>query len=603
MSSAPYDLIFAGGGTTACLVASRLADADPTLKILVIEAGPHTEDDLAHIQPARYLSHLRPDSSTVTFVVANPEEELAGRQTIVPCGSCIGGGSSINFMMYTRGVVSDYDEWETTFNNPGWGSRDFIPLLKKTESYEVQPDRDSVHGYSGPLKVSYGGLYSNIGREFVDIGPKYDPSRGTTDDPNDLYNVNRHGKWQKWIASDSGRRSDVAHNYIYNKKHPNITILVGHLVKRIIFEGTKAVGVEVTENPRVFSGADISKVSAVHASRLVVVSAGAFGSPQILERSGIGAKAVLDKYGVTQLIDLPGVGENYQDHQVIFSPYLASDESDTLDAIIRNEQPAFDEYSAQWKKDGQGLMSSNGVDAGIKFRFTPEELKKIGPAFEKKWYEYYANKPNSPAMWMGPLSMLVGDPTGTPSRKYFSMGYFVEHPSSRGFVHIRSGTDPTISPEFETGYLKQRDDFELLIWGYKRAREYARRMPSYRGEYVPRHPEFAANSPAACKGEIQPVSVDAPDIQYTPEDEKAIEQYARKYVATSWHSLGTCAMKPREQGGVVDSKLNVYGTQNLKVADLSIPPSNVAANTYSTTLAVAEKAALIIAEEFGITGV
>ena len=125
-----------------------------------------------------------------------------------------------------------------------------------------------------------------------------------------------------------------------------------------------------------------------------------------------------------------------------------------------------------------------------------------------------------------PLSRFVGDPSTTPSRKYFSVGYYVQHPSSLGFVHIRSA-DPTVPPEFETGYLKQKDDFELLKYGYKRAREYARRMPAYRGEYVPNHPKFVSSA-ALATGEIKPVAIDAPDIAYTEEDEKAIEEYTRQ---------------------------------------------------------------------------
>ncbi|KAI0089825.1 alcohol oxidase-like protein [Irpex rosettiformis] len=602
MSAQPeFDVIFAGGGTSACLIAGRLADADPNLKILIVEAGPHTENDLAHTQPARYLNHISPTTTTATFMVANPEVELAGRQTIVPVGSCLGGSSSMNFMMYTRAVASDFDEWEEQYKNPGWGSKDIIPLLKKTENYQVAPGKDSVHGYNGRLKVSYAGVFTNIGKDFLAVGEKYDPSRGISDDPNDLFNVNVHGRWQKWISED-GKRSDVVHHFIYDKKRDNITIVVGHLIKRVIFEGKRAVGVEYVQNPRFHPTASSSEVTTARAKRLVVVSAGAFGSPTILERSGIGAKKVLEKYGIEQVVDLPGVGENYQDHQVIFAPYLASEESDTIDAIVRNEQPAFDNHSDEWKKTGKGLMASNALDAGVKLRFTDEELKTIGPEFTKKWHSYYASRNDSPAMWIGTVSMFVGDPSTTPSRKYFSIGYYVQHPSSLGFVHIRSGTDPTVPPEFETGYLKQKDDLELLKFGYKRAREYARRMPAYRGEYVPNHPKFASDS-ASAKGEIQPVAIDAPDIAYTEEDEKAIEEYTRKAVGTAWHSLGTCAMKPREEGGVVDSKLNVYGVENLKVADLSIPPSNVAANTYSTTLGVAEKAAVIIAAELGITGV
>ncbi|KAI0703058.1 alcohol oxidase-like protein [Cytidiella melzeri] len=597
-----YDIIFAGGGTSACLIASRLAEADPSLSILIVEAGPHTQNDLAHVQPARFLSHLSPSSTTTTFMVANTEKELADRQTIVPAGACVGGGSSINFMMYTRAAASDYDEWEVRYKNTGWGSKDIIPLLKKTETYQVASGKDSVHGYSGPLKVSYGGPLTNIGKDFLTVGQKYDPKRGSIEDPNNLYDVNSHGRWQKWI-SEEGKRSDVAHHFMYDKNRDNITLTVGHLVKRVIFEGKRAVGIEYVKNPKFHPEAVSLEVMTAHAKSLVVVSGGAFGSPIILERSGIGAKEVIEKYGVEQLIDLPGVGENYQDHQVIFAPYLASEESDTIDAIVRNEQPAFDSFSEEWKKSGTGLMASNALDAGVKLRFTQEELKIIGPVFTEKWESYYASRKDSPAMWIGPVSMFVGDPSSTPSRKYFSVGYYVEHPSSLGFVHMRSGTDPTVPPEFETGYLKQKQDLELLVYGYKRSREYARRMRCYRGEYVPNHPEFAKTSLALCKEEIQPVALGAPDIGYTEEDNEAVEAYTRKAVGTAWHSLGTCAMKPRAEGGVVDSNLNVYGVKNLKVADLSIPPSNVAANTYSTTLAVAEKAALIIAAELGITGV
>ncbi|KAI0693654.1 GMC oxidoreductase-domain-containing protein [Cytidiella melzeri] len=601
-SEAQYDIIFAGGGTAACLIASRLADADPSLNILIVEAGPHTQDDLAHIQPARYLSHLSPASTTVNFMFASPEQELGGRQSIVPVGACVGGGSSINFMMYTRAAASDYDEWENTFKNPGWGSKDIIPLLQKTENYQVAPGKDSVHGYSGPLKVSYGGIFTNIGKDFLSVAERYDPKRGNTDDVNDFYNVNRYGRWPKWISED-GRRSDVAHHFIYDKKRDNVTLIVGHIVKRVIFDGKRAVGIEYVQNPRLHPQAASLEVITARAKRLVVVSAGAFGSPVILERSGIGSKDVLEKYGVEPLVDLPGVGENYQDHQVIFGQYLASEDSDTIDAIVRNEQPSLDTFSDEWKQTGKGLMASNALDAGIKLRFTPEELDAIGPEFKKKWEAYYASRDDCPALLIGSVSMFVGDFASAPSRKYFCIAYFLKHPSARGFVHIRSGTDPTVPAEFETGFLKPKDDLELLIYAYKRSREIARRMPCYRGEHLPGHPQFDETSSARCSGDSQPVPIDAPDIDYTEEDEKAIDAYTRKFVATTWHSLGTCAMKPREEGGVVDSKLNVYGVENLKVADLSIPPSNVAANTYSTTLGIAEKAALIIADELGITGV
>ncbi|KAF7968256.1 hypothetical protein HWV62_31089, partial [Athelia sp. TMB] len=167
-----YDIIFAGGGTAGCLIASRLATADPSLKILVLEGGMHTKDLPAHTQPARYFSHLAPTSTTVTFNIGNPAPELTGRQLITPSGRCVGGGSSINsssikadcnaaVAMYTRAQRSDYDDWERVHGNPGWGSADLIPLMQKTETYqagdpEANPKLKRTHGFSGPLKVSYG---------------------------------------------------------------------------------------------------------------------------------------------------------------------------------------------------------------------------------------------------------------------------------------------------------------------------------------------------------------------------------------------------------------------------------------------------------------
>ncbi|KAI0091331.1 hypothetical protein BDY19DRAFT_991896 [Irpex rosettiformis] len=599
MSATEFDIIIAGGGTAACVIAGRLSDADPNLKILIVEAGPHIQDDLAHIQPASYLTHLAPSSTTATFMVANPEEELADRQIIVPHGHCVGGASAINFMVYNRASPSDYDEWEKEFKNPGWGAKDIIPLLKKMETYQIGPGKES-HGYSGPLKVSYGGAFTNVGREYLEIAKKYDSSRGSTEDPNELGEVNVFGRWQKWISED-GKRSDAAHHYLYNKKRENVTIITGHLVKRVIFENKQAVGIEYVPSPRIKTNTSTLEVN-VARGKQVVISSNSFGSPAILERSGIGAKKVLEKSGIEQIVDLPGVGENYQDHQALFIVYHASDEAETIDYIVRNKQPEFTTYDEEWKKTGKGLMASNGIDAAIKLRFTPDELKTIGSNFAKKWDAYYASRKDSSAVCMGPVSMFVGDIDKTPLRKYFSICYFLLHPSSRGFVHIRSA-DAAVAPEFETGYLKQKDDLELLKYMYKYSREFARRMPCYRGEYLPSHPEFSKSSPAFTKADNHPVPIDAPDLVYNEEDEQAVNTFTRKAVVTAWHSLGTCSMKPRKVGGVVDPNLNVYGVQGLKVADLSIPPSNVAANTYSTALAIGEKAALIIAQELGISGV
>jgi len=172
-----------------------------------------------------------------------------------------------------------------------------------------------------------------------------------------------------------------------------------------------------------------------------------------------------------------------------------------------------------------------------------------------------------------------------------------------GHVHITSGDDVFADLDFDCGFLKAPEDIAVLTWAYKRTREYARRLKCYRGVYVEGHPKFSKDSPAFASENDTPVAADAPDIVYSAEDEHAIEEYIRIRVQTCGHSLGTCSMQPRVNGGVVDSKLNVYGIEGLKVADMSIAPGNVASNTYSSALVIGEKAAVIIAEELNILNI
>ncbi|KAJ8585898.1 glucose-methanol-choline oxidoreductase [Rhizopogon salebrosus TDB-379] len=348
-----FDIIFAGGGTTACVVAGRLAACDPSLKILILEAGPHTLNKAAHVQPYLYSSHLSPKSTTFTFNLGNPSPRLNGRAPIVSCGRCVGGGSSVNWMGYTRAPASDFDDWGVD----GWESKNLIPLMKKLETYEVQPDRPT-HGYDGPIKISTGGRKLSASEEFIEVGMTYH-KRPYADDTNDLETCNTYSPWLKYIDGTTGRRSDTAHNYVYNQAHnPNLQVLAGKLVKRVIFEDKRAVGVEFTSDPVSCPGADPS-LSTLRASKLIVVSAGALGSPAILERSGIGAEVALKRCGVKQLVDLPGVGENFRgpffvscrglglgfsDHNGISIPYFTTDEVITMDPLWSGEELAVQDY-------------------------------------------------------------------------------------------------------------------------------------------------------------------------------------------------------------------------------------------------------------------
>ncbi|THU99424.1 alcohol oxidase [Dendrothele bispora CBS 962.96] len=596
--NAEYDLVFAGGGTVACIAASRLAAAFPELSVLVLESGPTTKDKIEHIQPGRYITHLAPTSKTMQFWASEPSDHLTGRSLVIPSGRCIGGGSSVNFMLYNRPSASDFDDWEKKFGNTGWSSRELIPLLQQAETYEIDPAKPT-HGSQGPLKVSYGGHFTEIGREFVELGPKVESNRPKANEGNgfDQASINVFYEMPKWISSD-GRRSDVAHNYVYKSTARNLSVFDGCLVNRIVIENGVATGVEYLFDKRVYETSP-QEIRTVKARKLVVVSAGAMGSPLILERSGIGRKDVLEKLGIPLIKELPGVGENYQDHPFAVTPYIADSETTTFDPLFRGEPEFWAKLLAQWEKDGTGLMAANGADGAIKMRPHPDELAELGPEFKVYWDEYFANSPDKPLFWLAGLSGLPADQAalGLPPLKFLSSGCFLGYPASRGSLHV-SSTDPYAMPKFNSGFLSEYADVAALRWGYKKGLELVRRLSMFRGALTPAHPQFAQGSKAAeAVSATGPVAVDAPKVQYTEEDDKVIDANMRQFVGTSWHSLGTCAMKPLAEGGVVDNKLNLYGIQNLKIADMSVPPSNVNANTYSTAIAIGEKAALIISSE------
>ncbi|KAH9481243.1 Alcohol oxidase [Psilocybe cubensis] len=609
-TEADYDIIFAGGGASACITAGRLAAADPSLKILVVEAGPHTREKRDVIQPARYANALARvatgESEMFAVHVGKPTDSLLGRAPIVLAPSAVGGGSSVNFMVYTRGAASDYDDWEIEYGNAGWGSKHLIPLLKKAETYQPETKNDT-HGTSGPLKISHvpPGLI-NIASNSLEVAAAYDKKRPQiTEDVNTFYECNKYGYAERYINGLTGRRSDTAHHYIYNQENNlNLTVLDRHRVIRVIFEGNRAVGIEYLDDLAGRKGGDVARVIA-RASRLVVVAAGTLGSPTILERSGIGAKSILDKAGIKTLVDLPGVGENYQDHNLMFLQSKATPDTDSMDGIFRGDEEVIAKHEKQWLENGQGLMAHNGLFWGIKIRPVEEELRSMSPDFDQRWKTYYASPEHQdkPIALLGFMAAYGGATPDVPIAKYFSFVYFSAYPASVGSIHVTSGTDPYAPSDFHPGFLDDPSDLSVLRFCYKKARELSRRIKYYAGDVVAIHPNFKETSEAKPKASSAPASLTDADIVYSKEDDEAIDEYHRKRAESGWHSIGTCAMKPRETGGVVDARLNVYGVQGLKVADCSIAPANVGANMYNTAIAIGEKAAVIIAQDLGIGGV
>ncbi|KAJ7748686.1 GMC oxidoreductase-domain-containing protein [Mycena metata] len=588
--TAEYDIIFAGGGTTACVTAGRLASADPSLRILIVENGSSSKDSPLHVQPARWAANAfaAAQSTTFSFHPSNPSAKLNGRAPPALNANCVGGGGSVNAMIYNRAPPSDYDDW-MRLGNPGWGAADLLPLAKKLETYQAGVG-DSTHGSSGPIKVSHTGHETDIAKAFLSTAAGFPRGRSFTEDLNDFRTCNVYGKVPQYIDAETGRRSDTAHHYVYNQAHnQNLCILTNARVSRVIFDDEKrAVGIEYQ------TGGKSSVMQTARASRLVVVSAGTYCSPAILERSGIGAKEILEKHGIPVVSDLPGVGENYKDHRVAFPFYLGSENVVTLSGWTSEQD---EDFQSQWLRGGKGLIATNGVEAAIKLRPNEKDLEQLTSSFTSRWETFYANAADKPITF---ICTLAGNPLDLPH--VYGVAYFTTYPMGTGYVHITSA-DPFSPLEIEIALLDHDEDLLVLRWSYKWSRELARRMDTYRGELIAGHPKFPEGSQAECKEAKGPVEISAAEIEYSAADNEAIDEYHLANAGMPWHALGTCAMRPREESGVVDPQLNVYGVTGLKVVDLSIAPLNVGANTYHTAILIGEKAAMLIARELGIAEV
>ncbi|KAF8262163.1 alcohol oxidase [Lactarius quietus] len=608
------------GGTTACVIASRLATTDANLRVLLLEAGPTTYHDPAHTVPANFWNNLAPGSRTVRWHVSQPSAALGGRRTMVPCGQCFGGGGSINMMLYTRPSASDYDDWETVYQNTGWGSKDLIPFLRKIETYHV-PGGGPTHGTDGPLAVSQGGFASDLAEQFLQVARTLDPGlahKPEDADTNDLETINVCTAQNQMAVemaqmdnAETGTRSDVPHNMIYPLKdtRPNLHFLTGVHVKHVMFDDeNRATGLAYSLNP-LFHPDGPRDTRTVRGTKLVLISAGAFGSPGILERSESAPRTCLNVSGLSSGLTYPGLARTSKVFPVqrpsrrpqsLTFKYFAADEAQSLDAIFRNEEGAIDATAAELGKTKKEILMQISLDAGIKWRPKPSEVAELGPEFQDYWDSYFVNASDKPVLWFGLGSAFLGSPL-VPPRKYYTFIIYTEYPLARGHAHITCSDDVSVPLDFVPGLLESKADMQPLKWGYKFAREIARRMPHFRGEPLAHHPAFAPGGPASVVAHAEgPVPFDTPRIVYSDDDERVLEEFTRANVSPWAHSLGTCAMKPRERGGVVDSNLNVYGVRGLKVADLSIAPSNVSANTYGTALVIGEKAAVIIAEELGI---
>ncbi|KXX78469.1 Alcohol oxidase 1 [Madurella mycetomatis] len=637
-----FDIIVCGGGSCGCVVAGRLANLDHNLKVLLIEAGENNLNNPWVFRPGIFPRNMKLDSKTASFYESRPSKWLSGRGAIVPAAHILGGGSSINFMMYTRASASDYDD----FQAKGWKTEELLPLMKKHETYQRAGHNRDTHGFEGPIKVSFGNYTYPIKDDFLRAAE----SQGipVVDDLQDLKTGHGAEHWLKWINRDTGRRSDSAHAYIHATRavHSNLYLACNTKVDKVIIENGRAVAVRTVPTKPM---GDNAGARIFRARKQIVVSGGTMSSPLILQRSGIGDPDKLRRAGVKPIVDLPGVGLNFQDHYLTFSVYRAKPGTESFDDFARGDPEVQKRVFEEWNIKGTGPLATNGIEAGVKIRPTESELKEFEswptPHFKSGWESYFKNKPDKPVMHYSVISGWFGDHMLMPPGNFFTMFHFLEYPFSRGWTHITS-PDPYAAPDFDAGFMNDERDMVPMVWGYIKSRETARRMDAYAGEVQAMHPFFDYDSEAraydlnledtnryALPGNItagiqhgswtRPVP--APDempgqnivtsnrkekrkeLKYSNKDIEAIEEWVKRHVETTWHCLGTCSMAPREgnsivKHGVLDERLNVHGVKGLKVADLSICPDNVGCNTYSTALLIGEKAAVLVAEDLGYSG-
>jgi alcohol oxidase len=295
-----------------------------------------------------------------------------------------------------------------------------------------------------------------------------------------------------WIDRDTGLRQDVAHCLLFpllDQGNTRLQVATDISVNRILFDNKRATGVEYTING--------SNPATVKARRLVVLASGALGSPQVLERSGVGDKTLLSKLGIPVTSDLPGVGSNYQDHNVIFYPYKSSaGVEETIDGVVSGRLTLEEGLKQRQANPARNAIGWNGLDCVGKLR--PSEVTSLHPTLQKAWEEDFKPLPEKPLMLIATIAGYVGDHSGIDVGQYFSCGPYTPYPYSRGSIHI-TGRSVTDKPDFDCGFLSDPVDLEKLVWGYKLQREITRRMTHYRGPLTDGHPNFRPTLKQAMK--------------------------------------------------------------------------------------------------------
>jgi choline dehydrogenase-like flavoprotein len=530
-----FDFVVVGGGSGGCAVAGRLSE-DPKTSVALLDAGGKNDNWVVTTPFALALM--------VTGTINNwafntvPQAGLNGRIGYQPRGKGLGGSSAINAMVYIRGHRSDYDQW-ASLGNAGWSFSDVLPYFKRSEN---NADFDGeYHGKDGPLAVNKLRTENPVQKIFLQAAQE-----GQFRIREDFNAEDHEGLGIYQVTQKNGERWSAARAYIHPHmgSRANLRVETGAQATRILFEGTRAVGVEYRQG---------KELKQLRARREVIVASGAFQTPQLLMLSGVGDGAELVKHGIESVHHLPGVGQNLQDHPDFVFGYMS--DNPNFNGMSLKALPRLLRGIRQYRRERRGPMTSNFAECGGFLKTRPDlDVPDVQLHFGMALTDDHGRKRHR----------------GTG----FSLHVCQLRPKSRGHVGLGSA-DPFAQPLIDPNFLGHPDDLETMVGGYKITKRLLE-TPALRA--LQKQDMFTAGV-------------------RTDDD---IRKLLRERVDTVYHPVGTCKMGVNDSMAVVDPRLKVYGTEGLRIVDASVMPTLIGGNTNAPTIMIGEKAADMIKGEMRV---
>ena len=525
-----FDYIIVGAGSAGATLATRLSE-NPAVTVCLIEAGGKDTNPLIHI-PFGLSLLARFDGIGWGYHTA-PQQELFDRELFWPRGKTLGGSSSVNAMCYIRGDIEDYNRWERE-GAAGWNFDSVLPYFKRSEDFAG--GADAFHGVGGPLGVEALRHTNVLSQSFVKAADEVGLNV-----INDFNRDDREGLGFYHVTQKNGQRCSTAKGYLQEaRSRNNLTVMTQILVERVLLKDKTATGVQVREKGR---------IKRLKANEEVILCGGAINSPQLLMLSGIGPKEELQDVGVHVQVDLPGVGQNLQDHLDAIVQYNCQAREGY--AVAAGALPSYIKGTFQYLFHRRGLFSSNIAEAG---GFVSSSLAQHGPDIQLHF-----------------LPAILDDHG---RRSVYGYGFGVHvcclYPKSRGRIALQSN-HPSDHPLIDPRYLSHEDDVKVMVEAVRLARRIANTSAFEEYGITEKFPGADAES------------------------DEAIIDFIREKSETIYHPIGTCKMGADDDPmAVVDNQLRVRGVKKLRVVDASVMPSLVGGNTNAPTVMIAERAAEFI---------